>query len=345
MKALVLQRPGSRPQLALKDLPVPQVSGDQILVRVEACGLCYHDVLVMQGVLRRGVKDNIVLGHEMSGIVEAVGPEVDDLRVGDPVASIQTDACGHCNRCANGLEHRCVDGHGIGHGTDGGFAEYVSLRAASLVKLPPELDLTSACLLGCPMGVVQRAITKVGKVIPGERVLVTGAGGGLGAHAVQLAKAAGAQVSAVTRSESKVAVLESLGADQVVCIGELDFADVVLALTEDSGVDVALDTVGSPLFNSTLRCLAQYGRLVLLGEVQGEDVSIALAEIIFRDASILGSSGAGRDDLRPALELVQQKRVHPVVAQLMPLEWWQEAYDTIANGNRVGRYVLTPNWT
>ena len=312
------------------------------MVRVEACGLCYHDLLVTRGVLRRGVKDGVVLGHEIAGVVEAVGPEVDGLRVGDRVASIQTDACGRCGRCAVGLQHRCIHGRGIGHSIDGGFAEYVSLRAASLVRLPPELDLTSACLLGCPMGVVQRAVSSVAKVLPGERVMVTGAGGGLGTHGVQLAKAAGAQVYAITRSESKVGALEGLGADHVVCVGDLDFAEVVLALTEDAGVDVTLDTVGSPIFDSTFRCLTQYGRLVLLGEVEGESVSTSLAEIIFRDASILGSSGAGRDDLQSALELVMQGEVQPVVAGHFSLEQWHEAWELMREGAHVGRIVLTP---
>ena len=260
-------------------------------MRVDACGLCYHDILVMRGVLRRGVKERLVLGHEISGTVVAVGPEVEGLAVGDRVASIQTDACGRCARCAVGLEHRCIYGRGIGHSVDGGFAEYVSLRAYSLVRLPPDLGMDGSSLLGCPMGVAHRAITKVAKVRAGERVLVTGAGGGLGSHAVQLAKAAGAQVYAVTRSESKVARIEDLGADMVVCSGELDYSEVVLALTEDEGIDVALDTVGSPTFASTLRCMAQYGRLVLLGEVTGQKVSLSLPEIIFRDAAILGSSG------------------------------------------------------
>ena len=342
MKALVLEQPGPQPRVALKELPVPQVSGDQVLIRVQACGICYHDLLVMQGVLRRGVKDGVVLGHEISGTVVDVGPDVATLRMGDIVASIQTDACGHCARCMAGLEHRCLEGRGIGHSMDGGFAEYVSLRASSLVKLPSELDLIGGCLLGCPMGVVQRAITKVGEVRLGEKVLVTGATGGLGAHAVQLAKAAGAQVYAVTRSESQVEALEVLGADQVVSSGELDYSEVVLALTEDEGVEVVLDMVGSPTFGSTLRCLSQYGRLVLLGEVGGHDVSIRLAEIIFRDASILGSSGAGREDLRSALELLQQGRVRPVFAECFALESWQEAYTAMTAAAHVGRLIFTP---
>ena len=342
MKALVLEQPGSKPRLALRDLPTPPVTSDQVLVQVQACGFCYHDLLVMWGVLRRGVTDGLVLGHEISGVVVAAGPDVDTLNVGDRVASIQTDACGSCDRCSSGLEHRCVHGRGIGHTINGGFAEYVRVRSSSLVKLPSNIDVAGACLLGCPMGVVHRAITQIGKVSQGETVLVTGASGGLGSHAVQLAKASGAEVYAVTRSESKVPAIEGLGTAQVICMGELEYSEVVLALTEDTGVNVALDTVGSPMFDSTFRCLAQYGRLVLLGEVSGQPVPLALAEAIFRDVAILGSSGSGTDDLRSSLDMVQEGRIRPVIAGHFPLERWPEAYAAMTEGAHVGRLVFTP---
>ena len=338
----MLERAGPSPRMALRDLPVPQVGPDQVLVKVQACGLCYHDVLVMRGVLRRGIKDQLVLGHEVSGVVAEVCADVTEFQPGDRVASIQTDACGICSRCISGREHRCWDGKGIGHSTDGGFAEYVRLRRASLVKLSPEIGLEGACLLGCPMGVGQRAITLVARVRPDERVLVTGAGGGLGAHAVQLAKAAGAQVLAVTTSEAKVGPIKSLGADEVICSAGLDYSEIVLAMTEDKGVDVVLDTVGSPTFDSAFRCLAQYGRLVLLGEVTGDQVALRLAEVIFRDASILGSSGASREDLRSALQLVSQGKVRPVVSGRFSLEQWQEAYQLALEHSRLGRLVLGP---
>ena len=98
-----------------------------VLVKVHACGLCYHDVLVMQGVLRRGVKERVVLGHEISGTVAQVGDSVEGFKVGDPVASIFTEPCGYCDQCRRGMEQRCANGRGIGHRIDGGLAEFVKL--------------------------------------------------------------------------------------------------------------------------------------------------------------------------------------------------------------------------
>ena len=118
----------------------------------------------------------------------------------------------------------------------------------SLITLPNDLDLAAAALLACPMGVALQGLQTCGRVQPGETVVVTGAGGGLGVHAVQLGAALGTRVIAVTSSPEKTSKLNSLGAEQVVETGELDFSEIVLALTEDEGAQVVVDTVGSPLF-------------------------------------------------------------------------------------------------
>ena len=124
MRALQLKQAGDPPVLEMIDLPTPKPGPDQALVRVTACGFCHHDRSVMSGLLRRGVAAGVVLGHEISGLVEEIGAGVSGLRPGDRVVSILTEACGHCDRCANGREHRCREGEGIGHGRDGYAASH-----------------------------------------------------------------------------------------------------------------------------------------------------------------------------------------------------------------------------
>ena len=415
MRALLLEQPGRPPSLTVREIPIPVPAAGEALVRVAVCGFCHHDLLVMAGVLRRGVhrgdlagRPYPVLGHEISGVVAEVGAVVKTLRPGDPVASIQTNACGECDRCLQGREHRCRHGVGIGHGRDGGFAEYVVVGEASLVpvdltalpfpgfrpqassfgldpvagslELPAPaqhqgvgVDLIGAALFGCPMGVVLQAAEHVAQLRANETVLVTGAGGGLGVHAVQVGAAQGARVLAVTSSPEKALHLAKLGAAEVVEIrrgyphlnpppqgeemkslssrGEgqdegqtpLDFSEVAMALTGDQGVDVILDTVGSPLFPSTWRSLGQYGRLVQLGEVTGRPVALNLAEVIFRDARILGSSGASRQSLRQVASLVAQGRLRPVVSRVLPLEAAPLAFDLLASRSILGRLLLKPS--
>lgn len=341
MRALFLETPGRLPVLAVKETPIPIPGPGEVLVEVAACGFCHHDVLVMSGVLRRGVKSGVILGHEISGIVAQAGEGVRSVETGDRVVSLLTNACGRCERCLSGREHRCLHGEGIGHGRDGGFAEFVVLSESGLVKIPESIDLTGAALLACPMGVALQAAQNVAEAGPGNTTVVTGAGGGLGIHALQMAAALGSRVLAVTTSPDKLGRFAPLGAEEVLHTDELDFSEMVLALTEDQGAEVVIDTVGSVLFPSCWRSLAQFGRLVLLGEVVGKSVELNLAEIIFKDAQILGSSGVSRSVIEQVVDMVSQRQVNPVVGGAMPLEEAASAFDMLSSRSVLGRLVLT----
>jgi len=338
-----VKQTGDPPVLEIREVPIPEEGPRQVLVRVTACGFCHHDRSVMAGVLRRGVASDVILGHEISGVVESTGSEIAGLKTGDRVVSILTEACGRCDRCTNGREHRCREGLGIGHGRDGGFAEYVALSEHCLVKVPEGLDPIGAALLACPMGVALQAVRETAQVAPAETVVVTGAGGGLGVHAVQAAAALGARVLAVSSSPEKENALRELGAAEVLEINGLDFAELVMAMTGDEGADVVIDTVGSALFPSTLRSLAQYGRLVLLGEVLGQHISLNPAEIIFRDARLIGASGVSRATVEQAVLMALEGRLRTVVDLEMPLEQATDAYRLVSERRPTGRIVLLPN--
>ena len=342
MRALLVESTGDPPRLAVVDVPEPAPGPGEVLVRVAACGFCHHDRAVMAGVLRRGVREGVVLGHEISGVVEEAGTGVVGVCRGDRVASLLTNACGACDRCRNGREHRCRNGEGIGHGRDGGFAEYIVLSQHSLVPVPEGLDLVQASFLACPMGVALDAVESIAAAQAGETAVVTGAGGGLGVHAVQAAAALGCRVLAVTSSPGKADRLRGYGAAEVLETGGLDFAEIVMALTGDEGADVVIDTVGSVLFPSTLRSLGQFGRLVLLGELAGGRISINPAEIIFRDARVLGASGVSRRAVVQAGVMAAASRITPVIHQVLPLEGAAKAFELLSDRTPLGRIVLVP---
>lgn len=362
MRALVLDRPGNPPALRIEERPIPTPGPGQALVRVAAGGFCHHDRLVMAGRLRRGVKPGIVLGHEIAGVVEALGPPAvvaaspesesaaaillpgAEIMPGDRVVSLLTEACGRCSRCAAGLQHRCPNGLGIGHGRDGGFAEFVCISTAALVKLPEDADLVASCLLACPMGVALQAVEQTAQLRAGETALITGAGGGLGVHAVQLAAALGARTLAVTSSPEKAERLAEYGAAEVLLLDDaLDFAEVCLALTGEAGAEVVIDTVGAAVFDSCLRALAQFGRLTLLGELGGGHAELRLAELIFRDARILGASGASRPAVERVRDLAAAGTLRPILQQTLPLEEAATAYEMLANRAVFGRLALAFN--
>ena len=348
MRALLLETPGTPPGLVVSDLPIPRPEPGEVLVRVAACGFCHHDLSVMNGTLRRGVAPGIVLGHEIAGVVEETGPGVVNVQPGDRVVSLLTNACGVCDRCLAGREHRCRHGEGIGHGRNGGFAEFVAVSQHSLVRLPESLDLASACLLACPAGVALQALEAVG-VSEGETVAIVGAGGGLGVHTLQLAAALGARPIAVTSSPVKASALYHYGAADVVeSAGPdsgLEFWQVVLAITGDEGADVVIDTVGTATLRSSVRSLAQYGRLALLGEVGGEgSLRGLIPEIVFRDARITGVSGVSRTTLERAVALAVEGKLRPVLQQTFPLEEAGTAFDLVASRSVLGRVALKPGY-
>ena len=345
MDALRVVEAGRPPKLAVVKRPTPAPGPGEALLHVDACGFCHHDLLVMSGTLRRGVSPGVTLGHEIAATVVSTSNDVTQFRPGDRVVSLLTAACGQCARCRAGREHRCLAGAGIGHGRDGGFAEYLALPVTALVSVPDSIPSEQAALLACPAGVALTGIETVG-VASGDTVVVTGAGGGLGAHAVQLAAMQGAQVVAVTTSPDKAEMLERLGASVVIeAENGLDVAEVVMALTDDAGADAVIDTVGPPLWPATLRCLGQYGRLALLGDVTGEPATLPLAEIIFRDLRIVGVSGVSRAELQRAVSLAAAGRLRPVVSQTLPLtaEGVAEAWQSVAARRPLGRVAVTPS--
>ena len=335
MRALILQPPGNPPQLTVAERPKPRPAAGEALVRIAACGFCHHDRLVMAGILRRGVRPGVTLGHEIAGIVEETAPGVHLVQPGDRVVALLTNACGQCDRCRRGP--------GIGHARDGGFAEYVALSQHSLIPIPDTLPLAQSDLLACPAGAALQALTATA-LAPGETVAITGAGGGLGVHAVQLAAALGARALAVTSSPPKAPSLTALGADQVIETGELDFAQIIMALTADQGADVIIDTVGAATIQSSIKSLAQYGRLALLGEVGGKgDLNTLIPEIIFRDAQITGITGVSRPTLEQTIKMATAGKLRPILQQLLPLEQATQAFNQISSRTPIGRIALTPS--
>jgi acryloyl-coenzyme A reductase len=342
LKALFVKEPGDDPELEIREVETPSPGPSEVLVKVASAGVCSHDVAIMRGLLRRGVNHDIILGHEIAGTVESVGSDVEGLAAGDAVVSTLTVFCGKCDRCLSGHEYRCRTGHGLGHAVNGGFAEFIALPERCLIPLPQGITAEQASIVACPMGVALQALKDVARVQPGETVLVTGAGGGLGIHALQIATALGAQVMAATYSEDKLMLLEKYAPGQVILGGELDFAELVMAFTEDQGVDVVIDTVGSAVFHSALRSLGQFGRMVVLGEVEGGRVSFNLTELVFRDASVTGSSGASKAHISQVLDLIEGGKLEPVISHRVPLADARDAYHLVRDRESIGRVVLIP---
>lgn len=310
-----------------------------------ACGVCFHDVVVRNGTFRRGVEMPVILGHEVAGVIDKVGTEVRGLAPGELVATtIHSHVCGSCRHCRNGQENSCPERVFLGDaGLNGGYAELVCVDADAALPVPAGVAADEAAIVACTIGTELNAIRDVGKVKLGERVLVTGAGGGLGLHGVQLARLAGAFTIAVTTSANKAARIREAGADEVVVVGRgEDFSSEVRRITGGMGVDVAIDNVGSPVFESVRRSAAYDARIVLVGQLTGDFISLNPAQLFLKNISILSAKGVSRSQFGDALDLVARRRIRPIVDRAFRLEDAAEAHGLVEAGRSAGRLLLKP---
>lgn len=345
MRAMVVTKPGGLDALVLTDVPVPEMRNNDVLIKVEACGVCFHDVVTRNGTLKRGVQLPLIPGHEIAGIVEKVGPAVKDFKPGDRVTTVQRrHICGSCRYCRTGRETSCDEREFLGDmGLNGGYSEFVCVEDDNVAVVPDSVSLDQAAITACAIGTELNAIRDVAHVQPGDKVLVTGAGGGLGIHGIQIARIAGGFVVAVTTSEEKAKIIKEAGAHEVILVkrGD-DFSGAVKKVTGGEGVDVAIDNVGSALFQSTRRSLAMGGRWIFIGQLTGEFVQINPAQIFLRDISIKSAKSTSRKQLQDCLEMVRLGQVKPIITGVLPLEAAAEAHREVESGHSTGRILLKP---
>lgn len=339
MKAVVMRENGAPTVLRPEDWPDPVPAPHEALVRVGAVGVPYHDIVERNGTLRPGHGLPKILGNEIAGTVIALGDAVRGLAPGTRVAAKGFHTCGQCRFCRTGRETACPERKVV----TGGYAELAAIAAEALVPIPDALGFPEACMLGSSTAVALSALRDLGKVRLGETVLVTGASGGVGLPAMEIARVAGARVIAVSRSPAKAGVLKALGADEVVVAADgEDFSKQVMALTGGDGVEIVVDTVGSRVFTPAFRSLAMYGRYLVIGQLSREEVALNPARILFRCATIIGVTNARRDQLADAIRLVAEGRLHPKVAAVLPLAEAARAHAMVEEGGQIGRVVLTP---
>jgi D-arabinose 1-dehydrogenase-like Zn-dependent alcohol dehydrogenase len=298
--------------------------------------------------LKAGVQMPCILGHEIAGVVVEVGAKVSRFKAGDRVATVQRyHICGACHFCRGAHEPLCGERRFLGDwGLFGGYAEYVAVEDDNVALVPDGVALEAASIAACTVGTVFNAVRDVGKLQLGESVLVTGAGGGLGLHALQVANAAGAYVIAQTSSEDKASTMRKMGAHEVIvhARGE-DFSPQVKALTAGRGVDVLIDNVGTPLFAPMRKSLAVGGRWLMIGQVNGDFVPFNPAQLFLKNQSMLSVTSTTRSQLEDVLQLVARGKVTPVISQTFALDHAQRAHTLVEGGTMMGRAVIRPDWS
>lgn len=338
MKAAVLER--AQQPLVLTDVPSPALGPGDVLVRIRACGVCHTDLHVADGLLGSfGYNPYPVIpGHEITGCVEAVGADVQRVRPGQRVGVYWWFGCGHCRSCLTGREQACAqaqhDLRAAGLTLNGGYAEQIVVPADYVIELPDGLDDVLAAPLFCA-GLTMYAALKGAGVTAASRVAVVGIGG-LGHLAVQLARALGAEVIAVTSSEAKVEIARQLGAGHVVAASS---GRVGEELRGCGGADVILSTtLDFQTIRDVLKGLLPLGTLVVTGMMPGR-LPLDPRSFILGQQRIVGMNIGSRQDLRELLQLAVRHNIRPRV-EVYPLEEVNQVHQRLRDNEVRFRAVL-----
>jgi acryloyl-coenzyme A reductase len=346
VRAVVVRETGGSGVLRFEDVERPSPGARDVLIRVSACGVCTLDVVTRNGTYRQRVELPIIPGHEICGTVVETGSAVRRFRVGDRVATAQRyHICGQCRYCRGGHETLCAERRFLGQqGMLGGYAEYAAVEEDNVASVPAGVSDEQAAIAACAIGTTLNAVRDVAKVAIGERVLVSGAGGGLGVHAVQMARLAGGWVIAQTTSADKAALLSDVGASEVLITarGE-DFSGRVKELTAGDGVDVLIDNVGTPLFTPMRRSLAINGRWILVGQLTGGFVEFNPAQLFLRNQSMLSVHSTSRAQLEDTLALIARGDIRPVISGVHDLAEIAAVHERMERGGVAGRIVVRPS--
>jgi len=332
-------------ELALAEVPVPALLPHEVLVRVQACGVCLSDVHVIDGSLPISLPA-VTLGHEPAGVVERVGDAVPYWQPGQRVVMAAGRPCLACSNCARGRSDRSRQVEIMGISFDGAWADYVVVPYAALTLVPEGVPIEQAAILADAVSTPYAALLDRAQVRPAEAVGVWGVGG-LGIHAVKLARLLGAAPIVVLdpREAARERALRA-GADAAIDPSAADAVGQVRAVTGGDGLDVALDVVGSAaVLQQAEQCLASAGRLVMVGMSMEPTVLGPGALFSLQSQSLLGHLGYRKEHLDQLVRLVELGRldVSDSVSEVLPLDDIADAVDRLATkrGDPV-RLVVRP---
>jgi propanol-preferring alcohol dehydrogenase len=338
VKAAILRE--FKERLIIDDAPVPEAGPDEVLIKVEACGVCHSDLHLAEGdwsQLRAIIKLPLILGHEVVGRITARGESVGAPEVGARVGVAWIHwSCGECEICKEGMENLCPAQIITGGTVDGGYAQFIKAKASHVVKVPEILKSDEAAPLFCAGVTVYRAIKRAG-VKPGSRVAVFGVGG-LGHLAIQIVRAFGAEVMAVDVSEDKLEFARTLGADLTFNATDRDTVKQIRRSGRPHTAIVA--SASNAAYDTAFSVLRPGGTLTVVG-LPAEPLSFAAIAMVAAEARIIASAVGTRADLREVLDLAAAGKVRCRV-ETRPLGQINEILQEMRAGKLTGRTVVTP---
>lgn len=345
MRALLYEEYGGAPSVEVVPDPVPMSGG--VVVKVAATGICRSD---WHGWMGHDPDISLphVPGHELVGVVEAVGSGVECWHAGDRVTVPFVGGCGHCEECGSGNHQVCRNQFQPGFTHWGSFAEYVAINYAdtNLVEVPGSISDVAAAVLGCRFATSFRAVVDRARVANGEWVVVHGCGG-VGLSAVMIAAAVGARVVATDVAAENLALASDVGAEVLIDVSEMSSADVVEATTEAThgGAHVSIDALGSGRTSfDSIAGLRRLGRHVQIGLMTGDDAHslVPFELVVSRELKIMGSHGMQAHRYPEMLAMIDSSRLSPekLVGHTVDLDAAPSVLAAMGSATRAGVTVI-----
>ena len=342
MRAITIREHGGPEALTSEELPDLSAGPGQVLVRVRACALNHLDIWVRRGLPHLRLTYPHVLGADIAGEVQAVGPGVRGVELGQRTVLAPGVSCGVCEQCLAGRDNFCGSYGILGETRDGGYAEQVVVPACNVLPYPGELDFPQAAAIPLTFQTAWQMLVDRARIQPGERVLILAAGSGVGSAAVQIAKLFGAEVIATASTAAKLEQAREFGADHCINHAEQELVTEVKRLTGRRGVAVVFEHVGQATWKESILCCARGGRIVTCGATTGWEAQTDLRHVFFRQLSILGSTMGSKAVLFGVMDQVKAGRLRPVVDRVMGLQEAAEAHRLLEERRQFGKIVLVP---
>ncbi|MBI3817238.1 MAG: zinc-binding dehydrogenase [Planctomycetes bacterium] len=340
MKAVVVREHGDVDRLLFEERPAPVPAPGEVRVQLRAAALNHLDLWLRRGVPGHSFPLPLTPGCDGAGVVDAIGPGVSNVRIGDSVVLAPGYSCGACEMCTIGQDQLCRNYGILGEMRDGTCAEFIAVPARNCLQIPKGQDYKTAAAWPLTFLTAWHMLTRRAMLRPGETVLVHAAGSGVSTAAIQMANLLGATVIATAGSDEKCSRARELGAAHVINYEKGDFSIEVRKITNKRGVDVIVNHVGAKTFESDMRILTKGGRLVTCGATGGYEMKTDFRLVYFKSLSILGSTMGSLGELHEVAKLIKDARIAPVIDSVFSLDSIRDAHRRVAERAVFGKVVI-----
>ena len=339
MKALYYDEQKGYQGIRLGEVPVPEITGGEVLVRVKAFSLNHLDAWVMDGNYPAKIPLPHIFGSDASGVVEKAGTTVQHVKPGDEVIIFPGLSCGHCEKCLSGHDNECKSFSILGVLANGVSAEFVKAPAANIFKKPEGLSFEEAAGIGITYTTSWNSLVLRAGIRQGDTVLIHAAGSGAGTAFIQVAKLYHATVITTAGDDWKIAKAKELGADFVINYRKEDFAEAVKLITRGEADAIAGEHGGAAAVNKSLSCLKRGGKLVTFGNTSGDEVPLSLRHVFGKNITIHGVYVGPKAAMTELLRLFPH-RLKTVVDSVFEFKDAQKAYEKLLSRQVFGKIVV-----